>query len=186
MRHDSIFFSKKLETYFLSDLSKNCHSCTLKIEKIAFSIREVSRTYDRMRFYCAICGSKREANSMTILFEKKILVVSEIIPKDAIAVFREKLQLQGSRDLDQAFSCSGVSTFDTVEIAKLGGTTVDKTVYAGRELGLALNNPDEVLKLCHEKDVVRNISIDELGEILQSHKEAQILIASDDEKKLLR
>jgi hypothetical protein len=192
MKHDNLWYSPKKKHYYMSNLDESCNKCgALLVEKGTHCLfaRLVGRKHDIVCFYCLDCALHLEKDPLTLFESKNLAILSDDKPKDCLLLLRERMSLKDSKDFDKSFSFSGLSTFDVADIAKLGGTTIDKTVYAGRELGLALNSRDDIIRICNEH--TKKLSFEEGLNLLDDlahavvYKSDEELVRQIEHKKLL-
>lgn len=129
-----IYFHEQSDNYYIKPNNEQCSQCKEWIagfELITLFEDSVIKKDEKKKdkvlfrnfaFYCDDC--EKEFHPLGILQQKKVLIVTDKIPKKSIRYFFTPPEL-----IDGSFT----SCFNVSAIERMGGTTEDHTVHAGRD-----------------------------------------------------
>lgn len=164
---NKLYYNKKEDVHYYLDDNKECDICGSKIEEAIVIKIYWDKLGSGIRCYCFNCRNKD--NILASVVENYVAVITDIVDNDCTPVFISKPVLGDTKNL---------STFDISGINSLGGTTVDKTVYANRKD----SEVDEYL-IDYSKDKV--LDDNELELFIDGVKSSNILTFDDKEVKRL-
>lgn len=184
MRHDNLWYRAEDKAYYYVSNDDTCDICDNKLVVDCVWVREVGKNFDRLHIFCKSCASKTENDKLVLYDEKNYAIITSFIPPNSILVLRERISLKSTKDFDASFTNRNISNFDIKEIDKMGGVTVDKTVYAGRESweGASIGRDDIIAEL-EQKDK-KSLSVDEGLAFLDSIASAKLVIEGEEVKRL--